>query len=101
MAGVKGRSGRRPGLDDKTVQTISRLSAFYILHAFRAPEEKFSYEKKVELAKTLVVRMLPQNVAFSGEAPLFQILMNPQSREGVQENNRLVIAQKANTFGEV
>jgi len=101
MAGVKGRSGRRPGLDDKTVQFISRQSAFYILSAFRAPEEKFSYEKKVELAKTLVVRMLPQNVAFSGEAPLFQILMNPQSREGVQENNRLVIAQKANTFGEV
>lgn len=101
MAGVKGRSGRRPGLDDKTVQFISRQSAFYILSAFRAPENKFSYEKKVELAKTLVVRMLPQNLALSGDAPLFQILMNPASREGVQENNRLVIAQRENSLGEV
>lgn len=101
MAGVKGRSGRRPGFDDKTVQFISRQSAFYIFAAFRAPEEKYSFEKKVELAKTLVVRMLPQNVAFSNDAPLFQILMNAKPADDVQPNNRLVIAQKANSFGEV
>jgi len=101
MAGVRGRSGRKAMLDSKTVENVLRLSMATVLHALRAPEEKFSYEKKVELARHLVVRSMPQNINFAGDQPLFQILMNSINKEGVQPNNRLIIAEKVSSVGEV
>lgn len=67
MAGVKGRSGRRPYLQNKTLEQICRMSASSVLHALRCRDENiFPYEKRVELAKHFVLKAMPNVIESDG-----------------------------------
>ena len=81
MAGLKGHSGRKPHLEDKTKYEILRLSAATIFHAFRAPNSIFSFERKVDLARDFVLKTIPTKIESDGSfAPIMiQLLRNEQA----------------------
>lgn len=60
MAGVKGRSGRKAHLDDKTVEEIVNLSSKVIRQALN--DESLDIEFRAELAAKVFVKAMPQKV---------------------------------------
>lgn len=64
---AKGKAGRKPYLEDKTIQELCRLSASTVFHALRCTDPTiFSFEKKAELAKHFVLRAMPQKIESDG-----------------------------------
>lgn len=82
MAGVKGRSGRRPYLQEKTIEQICRMSALAIYHALRSPDSEISKEKKAELGKHFVLRVMPQKIESDGSlAPKTVVIIRAESND--------------------
>ena len=63
--GARLGAGRKPHLEDKTIEQICRMSASSILHAFRDPSIKLEF--KAQLGRDFIIRKMPSNVALKGE----------------------------------
>lgn len=84
MAGVKGRSGRKPGLDDKTIQQVCRMSVANVIRAFRS--KTVSMEFKAELGKHFILRSMPQRVeGGEGHFQIVQVYI-PSERPEIRDN---------------
>ena len=60
MSGVKGRSGRLPNLEQRTINELFRFSSATLFHALRDPN--YSREHKVEIAARIVLKRMPTKV---------------------------------------
>ena len=74
MGGARVGAGRKAHLEDKTVQTVLRLSAYNIIKAFRS--DKISLEFKAELGKHFVLKKIPTVLQSDGSfAPKMVMLV--------------------------
>jgi len=60
MAGIKGRSGRKPLLEEKKVEEILRLSSDVLIRWLSNPE--IPDDRKIPVASQLVSRRIPTSV---------------------------------------
>ena len=63
--GARIGAGRKPHLEDKTIEQICRMSASSILHAFRSPDVPLQF--KAQLGKEFIIKKMPSNLAIKGE----------------------------------
>lgn len=76
LGGARVGAGRKAHIEDKTIETILRLSAYNIIRAFRSPEidQKF----KAELGKHFILKKIPTVIESDGSfAPKTIILQRP------------------------
>lgn len=59
MAGVAGRSGRKPWEHEVQTKKVCELSFGIIFRALESSDEEFSLEKKAELASKFVIKRIP------------------------------------------
>lgn len=64
MAGVKGRSGRRPMLNERVVEDILDVSANILLRWLTNPE--VPEERKIPVVATLIAKRVPVKLEHSG-----------------------------------
>ena len=64
MAGVKGRSGRKPLLEEKKVEEILQLSSDVVIRWLSNPE--VSDDRKILVASQLVSRRIPTTLDADG-----------------------------------
>ena len=77
MPGIKGRSGRKAHLEEKTIIQVLRLSAANIIRAFRSKDIPLQF--KAELGKHFVLKKIPTVIESDGSlAPKTIILMRDQ-----------------------
>ena len=88
MAGTKGHSGRKAYLEQKTVREICRLSAATLFHALRCDDPKIMpLDKKAELAKHFVLRVMPQKIESDGSlAPKTVIIIRAEDAKDLNAN---------------
>lgn len=81
--GARVGAGRKAHLEDKTIQTILRLSAYNIIRYFRSPD--FTVKEKAELGKHFVLKKIPTVVESDGSfAPKTIVLM--RNDKAIEEN---------------
>ena len=81
MAGVKGKSGRRSNADEGQKLKVLRL-AWDTIEKQLGPESELSVVQRVDIAKSLVVKNIPTELA--GELGLRPIMMGTIKVNGVE-----------------
>ena len=87
MAGVKGRSGRKPYLQEKTTEEILQLSAMTIIHALK--DETLKLEFRADLASKIYIKAMPSRIEGEGIADtnIVQVYI-PQISDGLETSQR-------------
>jgi hypothetical protein len=67
LAGVKGKSGRKSFDKEFDVQRLWILSKTVLIDALQASDEDVTRSQKIDIAKTLIQKMIPQDVKHSGK----------------------------------
>ena len=77
QGGARIGSGRKAHIEDKTIETVLRLSAYNIIRAFRSPEIPLQF--KAELGKHFILKKIPTVIESDGSfAPKTIILQRNQ-----------------------
>lgn len=75
MAGRKGRSGRKPLLEEQTIEEITNVSAGILLRWLTNPE--VSTNRKIPVCKEIVLKRLPAKLEAKGfEFTLARVIKN-------------------------
>lgn len=78
-------AGRKCHLEDKTIQTILRLSAYNIIKAFRSPE--IDQEFKAELGKHFVLKKIPTVIESDGSFAPKMVMLVRNDRAVAEETS--------------
>lgn len=87
--GVRVGAGRKAHLEDKTIQTVLRLSAYNIIKALRSPEIPLQF--KAELGKHFVLKKIPTVIESDGSfAPKMVMLVRNDKAVGEENQSSLL-----------